>query len=531
MTGYLHQMPTEPLRRVEIVAALSLATDLAIGQPAEFALRSCALAVALAEAARLDPEAVRQVYYQALLRYIGCNADTDTQAALLGDEMVMRREFSLVDQGSPREVLAVVLRALRRTNAHRALPAAALIIARGFVSSRATSVRILTGHCEVAQRLATRLGFDAAIAGNLGQLYERWDGRGLPNGVRGEAIAPAVRVVTLAQDAIVLVEALGRNEALATIRQRRGGAYDPALCDVLLASADSLFDRSQQVVAWDAALALEPRPHYFLSEHELDDACLVVADFVDIRWPERLGHSRAVSMLTEGAVRHLGWPASDVTDARRAGLLHDLGEMTVPVSTWAKQGSLSDRERDAIRLHPHHTERILSRSSGEVLRRLAMVSGQHHERVDGSGYFRGLRGPSQHPVARVLAAAEVYQTKLEPRPHRPALSPDGAAAELKRLVREGALDAESASAVLSVAGHRVAPVRRESTAGLTAREIEVLRQIAAGRSAREIARVLGMSVRTADNHTQHIYEKTMVSTRAAAALFAVERGLLTPAER
>lgn len=201
--------------------------------------------------------------------------------------------------------------------------------------------------------------------------------------------------------------------------------------------------------------------------------------------------------------------------------------MAISVATWAKAGSLSDREVDAIRLHPHDTERILSRSASTVLRRLGAISGQHHERVDGSGSFRGLRGPGQHPVARVLAAAEVYQTKLEPRPHRAAMSEAAAAAELKRLVRDGALDGEAVAAVLSVAGHRVAPVRREATAGLTAREIQVLRLIAAGRSAKEIARTLGMSARTANNHTSHIYEKTGVATRATAALFAVERGLLS----
>jgi HD-GYP domain-containing protein (c-di-GMP phosphodiesterase class II) len=493
-------------------------------------LRSCALAVGLAEAARLDTEIVRQVYYQALLRYIGCNADTEAQAALLGDETVMRREFALVDQGSPREVLAVIMRSLRRANADRALPAAALAIVKGFLSSRAVSTRILTGHCEVAQRLATRLGFDANVAQNLGQLYERWDGRGMPRGLRGDDIAPAVRVVSLAQDAIVLTEAFGQEDAIETIRQRRGRGYDPAFVDVLLASADGLLDRSRNVVAWDAALALEPRPHHFLSDDALDEACLVIADFIDIRWPERLGHSRAVAALAEEAARRLGWPGADVADVRRAGLVHDLGELAIPVATWDRRGPLSDRERDAIRLHPHHTERILGRSGAGALGRLAVVGGQHHERVDGSGYFRGIRGSDQHPLARVLAAAETYQTKLEPRPHRAALDRDAAAMELRRLVHAGALDGEAVATILSVAGHRVAPVRRDSTAGLTAREIEVLRLIASGRSAKETAAALGMSVRTAENHTRHVYEKIGVSTRAAAALFAVEHGLLHPAK-
>ncbi len=519
-------MPIESVRRVEIIAALSLATDLAIGQPVEFALRSCALAMALAHEAHLDEEQRRQVYYQSLLRYIGCNAETEAQAALLGDEMIMRREFALIDQGRPREVIAVILRALRRASAHRAFPAAAVAIARGFLASRPASARILTGHCEVAQRLAERLGFDAAIVANLAQLYERWDGNGMPHGVRGEAVAMPVRVVALAQDTIALVEALGREDALATIRERRGRAYDPTLADVLLASADTLLARSAQVVAWDAALALEPLPHHLLSGPEFDEACMVIADFIDIRWPARLGHSRAVSALAAGAADKLGLPDQDVEDVRRAGLVHDLGECAIPVSTWDKAGPLSDRERDAIRMHPHHTERILARASSASVRRLAALSGQHHERIDGSGYHRGTRGPALPLMARVLAVAEAYQTRLESRPHRAAITADAAAGDLKRLVRDGALDGDAVAAVLAVAGHRVPPVRRDATAGLTPREIEVLRHIAAGHSAKAIARVLGMSVRTANNHTQHIYEKTGVTTRAAAALFAVERGLL-----
>ena len=520
-------MKQEPVRRIEILAALSLATDLAIGQPLEFALRSCALSVALARAAALDDETVRQVYYQSLLRYIGCNADAEAQAALLGDEMIMRREFSLVDQGNPAEVMGVIARALRRANTDRSLPAATLAVVRGFLNSRSESVRILTGHCEVAQRLATRLGFDEEVARNLGQLYERWDGRGMPHGVRGEAIAPAVRVVSLAQDVIALTDAIGRKQMLKTIRTRRGGAYDPAFVDVFLASVDTLLDASENVVAWDAALELEPRPHHVLNDNDIDEACYVIADFVDIRFPERIGHSRAVADLAGAAVRHLGLPMGDSEDARRAGLTHDLGEMSIPVATWSKTGALSDRERDAIRFHPHHTEAILSRIRGSALARLAPLAGQHHERVDGSGYYRGTRGPAQPMIAKVLAAAELYQTKLESRPHRKALSETAAAIELKRLAFAGGLEADAVAAVLVVAGHRVPRVRRDAIAGLTAREIEVLRLIAAGKSAKDIARILGMSVRTADNHTRHIYEKIHVSTRAAAALFAVERGLLT----
>ena len=517
-------MTTQATRRVEIIATLSLATDMAIGQPMEFALRSCALSVWLGEALGMGADELREVYYQALLRYIGCNADTYALAALFGDEMDLRRGLAIADLGRDAEVVSVIFRALKRANTGRPLPAVALAIAKGLAIGRATSVPILSGHCEVAERLATRLGFDRLVVRNLGQLYERWDGKGLPGGLKGEAIAPAVRLVTLAQDAILLGEAHGHDGAIRIIKKRRGTAYDPRMVDGFLPRAAGLSARVSEIAAWEQVLELEPTPHMLLAEPALDEACLAIADFVDIRAPYTAGHSRAVASLAEGAARHCGMPEGDAIQARRAGLLHDLGEIAIPMSTWIKAGPLTDRERDEIRLHPHHSERMLARSA--LLRPLGVIAGQHHERLDGSGYYRALRAGSLPPLARIVAAAEAYQTRLESRPHRTAQSPENAAAELKRQVRAGQIDSEAAAGVLAAAGHRVASVRRQMTADLTPREIDVLRTIASGLSTKEVARTLGISPKTADNHIQSIYDKIGVSTRAAATLFAVEHGLV-----
>lgn len=199
------------------------------------------------------------------------------------------------------------------------------------------------------------------------------------------------------------------------------------------------------------------------------------------------------------------------------------------MATWIKSVPLSDREQDSIRMHPHHTERVLAQSA--ALRQAGTVAGQHHERLNGSGYHRGLRARDLPPLSRILAAAEAYQTKIEARPHRAALSPERAADEVKRQVRVGALDGEAVAAVLNAAGHRVALIRRQMTADLTSREIDVLRLVGRGLSAKQIARELGISPKTADNHTQNIYAKIGVSTRPAAALFAIEHGLLTVGEQ
>ena len=184
-------------------------------------------------------------------------------------------------------------------------------------------------------------------------------------------------------------------------------------------------------------------------------------------------------------------------------------------------------EAERVRLHPYLTDRMLAGSP--ALAALGATAAQHHERVDGSGYPRGLRGDAITPAGRLLAAADAYVTKTEPRPHRPALSPAEAASHLRDEVRAGRQDAHSVDALLTAAGHRVGR-RREWPAGLTTREVEVLRLLARGLSNRQIAGRLVISHKTVDNHVEHIYTKIGVSNRARASLFAVRQGLVAPIE-
>lgn len=523
----MHDTPAGTgVRRAEMIAALSMASDLAMGQPVEFALKSCVLGMRLGEALGLGDDALGEIYHHALLRYIGCNADTYSMVALFGDELEMRRDFALVDPGRAAEMMPFVFGHLRRARDGAGSFELVAHVVRGMLTAKATAAETLAGHCEVAQRLAERMGLSVDVRHNLGQIYERWDGRGVPRGLKREAIAPAVRVVTLAQDAIVLRAAHGDGAALAKLAARRGGAYDPRVVDRFLRAAPELIS-DIDAVSWDVVLALEPKPHPVLSEAELDAACLAIADFADLKSPYTPGHSRAVSALAGEAARRCGLPDADAVDVARAGLLHDLGQVAVSARIWMKPGPLGDAEREQVRLHPYYGERVLSRS--RALARLGAIVGQHHERLDGSGYHRGSRAAVLTPQGRILAAAEVYRGLIEERPHRPAHKPEAAAQALKRESRAGRLDPEAVAAVLAAAGHRSTP-RRQLVAGLTEREVDVLRLIARGQSMKEIARSLGISPKTVDNHIQHLYAKIEVRTRAGATLFAIERGLAGPSQ-
>jgi HD-GYP domain-containing protein (c-di-GMP phosphodiesterase class II) len=231
-----------------------------------------------------------------------------------------------------------------------------------------------------------------------------------------------------------------------------------------------------------------------------------------------------VAELAEGAARALGLPAAEAAAVRRAGLLHDLGRVGVSNRVWEKPGALTEGDWEQVRLHPYHSERILARAP--ALAPLARLAGMHHERQDGSGYHRQAAGPAVPLVARLLAAADAYQAMTQERPYRPALAPAAAAEQLSAEAGRGRLDGEAVRAVLEVAGHR--PIRARSVwpAGLSDREVEVLRLIARGASYREVARDLAISPKTAEHHIEHIYNKLGVSTRAAATMFAMEHDLV-----
>jgi HD-GYP domain-containing protein (c-di-GMP phosphodiesterase class II) len=208
---------------------------------------------------------------------------------------------------------------------------------------------------------------------------------------------------------------------------------------------------------------------------------------------------------------------------RRAGLVHDLGRLGVSNAIWDKPGALGVGEWERVRIHPYLTERMLHQS--DALAPLAAVAVQHRERLDGSGYPKGLSGAAISRNARILGAVDAYQSMREPRPHRPALSAEEAAAELQTDAREGKLDAEVVAAVLTAAGHSVE--RRQSwPAGLTTREVDVLRLVARGLSSKQIATQLVITPKTARNHIEHIYTKIDATSRVAASLFATEHGLL-----
>jgi HD-GYP domain-containing protein (c-di-GMP phosphodiesterase class II) len=512
------------VRLAELVAALSLGIDLGFGQPMEHVLRQCLIALRLAERIGLDEEARAVVYYTALLVNVGCHSDAHEQAKWFGDDIALKSVKFDHDARSLRMVASTV----RRLGAGNP-PLHRLRVGLAYVLSGHREMDgVLAEHSALASTLAEELGLPLAVQEAIASSYERWDGRGWPDGRKGDEVPVAARLVQLAEYVEVAHRVGGPGAATALARRRSGRQFDPKLAAILCAEPKTIFSGLDSVGTFAAVIAAEPALAVELSGDRFDAALEAIANFADLKSPYTLGHSRAVADLAAEAGAYLGLPESEVRALRRAGLVHDLGRLGVSNAIWDKRAPLGAGEWERVRMHPYLTERMLHASTS--LSPLGAVAVAHRERLDGSGYPHGLAGAAISRPARILGAADTYQAMREPRPYRPQRSAEDAASELRAEVRAGRLDAEAVDAVLGAVGHRV-PRRREGPAGLTPREVEVLRLLAQGLSNKEIAARLVISPKTAGNHIEHIYAKIDASSRATASLFAMHHGLLPDVDR
>ena len=458
-----------------------------------------------------------QTYYGCLLFYAGCTTDADVAAAMF-PEGALLQHFNPVMYGSAAQTMRGILRALGDPG--RSLPVRAIQGAVRMPGAARGHKQHIVAMCEVAEMLCDRLSVPGDVRGQFRGFTTRWDRKGTPRGVGGEQIPLAVRIVQVARDATLHQLIGGRDHAAAVVRDRAGKAFDPDVVAALLSDGGEALAFTEQGSLWAEVLRREPE-RAMLVGAEVDRALAAMGDFADLMSPYFLGHSADVSQVAADAATRLGLTADEVAAVRRAGLIHDLGRVAISTSVWQKPGALSPDEWERVRLHPYYTERVASASP--TLSDLASIGGVHHERLDGSGYHRGLSGPMLNRPGRVLAAADAYQTMLEPRPHRPATPPREASRRLADSVGTGRLDADAVAAVLEAAGQAVPRMSRPC--GLTEREAEVLVLVARGLQIKQVGHRLGISAKTADHHLQNAYAKIGVSTRAAAALFAMQHGL------
>ena len=421
----------EAVRVSEVLAALSFALDLTEGQPFGHALRSCLIGMRLAERLDLPVQERRDLYYAMLLKDVGCSSNAARVFELFGgDDRAAKQALKRVDWSN---VLVAARYAFTQTAPGATWFERARRLATLAGSGSKVAAEMVEARCTRGAEIVTELGFGPGPAAAVAALDEHWDGHGQPLGLRREEIPLIARIIGLAQTVEVFAVIDGPLEALAVARARRGTWFDPAL-------VDAVHDLAKDMEQWcaldewglqEAVRAIEPGEAAVLAgPGTLDRIARGFAKVVDAKSPYTARHSERVAEIALEVGRGLGLAERELRDLGRAALLHDLGKLSVPNAILDKPARLSALEWETVRLHPYYTQRILDRVEG--FQDLAFVASSHHERLDGRGYFRGLRGAQIPMGARILAVADIYEALTSDRPYRPALPSETALATMER---------------------------------------------------------------------------------------------------
>ena len=403
----------------EVLAALSHALDMVEGQPEGHVVRSCYIGMTIGERIGLSEDLRSALFYALLLKDAGCSANSFRTAVLFdADDFGVKRSFKTVDWS---RLPNAVLYAARSVSPQ----GSAWTKARQFFSiSKAgpdVGRELIQIRCERGAEITRLMGFAEETAGAIRNLDEHWDGSGHPNGLKGDEIPLLARICGLAQTAEVFYSAYGPERAEKVVRARRKRWFDPDLVDVFLAEArvGRIWENLREDIT-GAISRMEPEDRSLLATPErLDLAAFAFAQIIDAKSPYTLQHSEGVANVAIAISAHMGFGPEELRNQKRAGLLHDIGKLGISNSILDKHSSLTDEEFAKIKTHPRLSHEILSRVPPfeSIVERAA----NHHEKLDGSGYPRGLTGEDLDLPSRILTVADIYDALGQDRPYRRAL--------------------------------------------------------------------------------------------------------------
>lgn len=403
----------------EVISALSFALDLTEGQPPGHAVRCCVLGMRIAAELRLPPGTQADLYYALLMKDAGCSTNASKMFQMLGmDEIKAKRDVKTTDWTKTGwESLHYALDHVKPNAPFLERMRALIEMAK---NQKQNAHDLVAVRCERGAQIARRIGLREASAEAIHSLDELWSGIGQPEGRRGKEIPLLSRIMNLAQNVDVFFMTYGPREALDMARKRSGRWFDPEVVKALESAAmrGDLWESMSH--AEDLVVDLEPRQDWLAATPEtIDNICLAFAGVIDAKSPFTYRHSTGVTGAAVAMARTLSLPESEVTTIRRAALLHDAGKLSVSNAILDKPGNLTGDEWSVVKRHPYYTYEILNRIPG--FGALSEIAASHHEKLDGSGYFRNLPAERMTIPARILVVADIYDALAAKRPYRDAL--------------------------------------------------------------------------------------------------------------
>lgn len=420
----IKRRPAATVRVSQIISALSYALDLTEGRPMGHSVRSCILGMRLAEHIGVPVADRADLFYALLLKDAGCSSNSSKLFHILAtDEIRAKRDVKLTDW------TRVGWESLQYAITHIAVGAPFMERVRRLVRVAAKQQResceLVKIRCERGASIDRRIGFPEPVAQAIHSLDEHWDGGGYPDGLRGREIPLFSRIMNLSQTLDVFYTHRNPVAAIDVARTRGKSWFDPDLVKAAasLAHADKLWCDLHETSAIDYALALEPEERRMLADDQtIENICQAFAEIIDAKSPFTYRHSNGVADAAVAISRQLSLSEEHTTFMRRAALLHDIGKLSVPNTILEKPGALDPAEWDVVKQHPYYSHEILRRVTG--FEELSEVAAAHHEKLDGSGYFRNLGADQLSLEARILVVADIFDALAARRPYRDAMPLD-----------------------------------------------------------------------------------------------------------
>jgi len=500
----------------EILSSLSLAEDLANGNPMETSIRAAWLTSFLAKKAQCNPEEIREASLTTLLRFLGCTSFASEESNFLGDDIYMKRSFSSLDSEDTLEIFRIGL----EYNPPITKKGKLETIGKLLVSGKSFFNKLASTHCETSIFLASSLKLPDGTIKSLGQIFERYDGKGEPNKLKSDEIKITAQLANLSYVFEILRQKYGIPLALEVILKRSGKQFSPDLVKLLQKNILEIVKQSDLISPWEEINLIFKN----LQGASLEECIYTFADFVDLKSVYTFQHSRKTGKLARKMASIAGLANELRIQAEFTACLMNIGMVSVPTSIIEKKGKLSRPEWDRIELHPFYTDKILS--SSKSLSQFVEASISHHEKLDGTGYNR--KKKELNLFESILSLADSYTALTSDRSYRKAYSEKQATDILLSEVTAGKRDMRSYKLLLEAVGikERRDHANSSNEFGLTEREIEILQKLSSGQTNKEIGLLLNLSHRTIQNHTIRIYEKMGVKTRTGATLVATQKGLI-----
>jgi len=419
--GGPHARPEPSIRVSEILSALSYALDLTEGQPMGHSVRACIIGMRLAQQIGLPASERGDLYYCLLLKDAGCSSNSSRLFHIVtADEIRAKRDVKLTDWTRVGwESLQYAL-----THVATGLPFSQRMkrLFQVAATQQQDSCALVKIRCERGADIAKQLGFSDGVVSGIYSLDEHWNGRGYPDGLRKDEIPLFSRIANLSQTLDVFHTEHGPSAAIDAARRRSGRWFDPELVNaaVCMSKDGTLFSSLESPALLDKVIALEPEQRRITANEDgIDNICQAFAEVIDAKSPFTYRHSSGVAEAAMEIARWFGMKPRDIKLLRRAALLHDLGKLSVSNAILEKPGKLTDEEWKVVKRHPYYTLEILRRIPG--FEALGEEAAAHHEKLDGSGYWRGLVAEQLSTFARILAVADIFDALRAKRPYRDSL--------------------------------------------------------------------------------------------------------------